>query len=87
MGPPRFRCATLIQMSENGELYPSKDKNLTQRLSKLHARTYLNACYGTSFMVFSVTYPILRHIVGYINDQQLQHECHLMTLDVQVRLL
>ena len=34
-----------------------------------------------------VTYPILRHMTGYTNDQQLHHNCHLMTLDIQVRLL
>jgi hypothetical protein len=38
-------------------------------------------------MCNSVTYPILRHMLGYSVDQQLHHECHLMTLGVQVRLL
>ena len=33
------------------------------------------------------TNPTLRHMLGYIDGQQLHHECHLMTLDVQVRLL
>ena len=34
----------------------------------------------------SVTYPILRHILGYTNDQQHQHMGQLLTLDVQERL-
>ena len=38
-------------------------------------------------MVFSVTYPILRHMLGYTNDQQLHHCCYFMTLGVQVHLL
>ena len=29
--------------------------------------------YSTTFMVFSVTYLILRHILGYTNDPQLHH--------------
>jgi hypothetical protein len=41
----------------------------------------------TLFMVFSVTYPILRRMLGYTNDQQLHHQCHLTTLGIQVRLL
>ena len=47
----------------------------------------------TSFMVLSVTciivslYLVLRHMVGYTNDQQLQHLCHLITLGVHVLLL
>ena len=32
----------------------------------------------------SVTYPILRRMLRYSVDQQLQHYCHLMTLGVQV---
>ena len=36
-------------------------------------------------MRYSVTYPILRHMLGYTNDQQLHHCCHLMTLGVHVR--
>jgi hypothetical protein len=35
----------------------------------------------------SVTYPILRRVLGYTNDQQLDHYCHPMTLGIQVRLL
>ena len=35
----------------------------------------------------SVTYPILRRMLGYTNDQQLHHQCHLTTLGIQVRLL
>ena len=35
----------------------------------------------------SVTYLILRRMLGYTNDQQLHHQCHLMTIGVQVRLL
>jgi hypothetical protein len=35
----------------------------------------------------SVTYPNLRHMLGYTNDQQLHAECHLLTLGVQVLLL
>ena len=41
----------------------------------------------TLFMVFSVTCPILRHMLGYTNKQQLHHECHLMSLGVQAYLL
>ena len=37
-------------------------------------------------MVFSVTYPILRRMLGYIDDDQLYLKCHLMTLGVQMRL-
>jgi hypothetical protein len=35
----------------------------------------------------SVTYPILRCMLCYTNDQQLHHKFHLMTLGVQVCLL
>ena len=35
----------------------------------------------------SVTYPILRRMLGYTNDQHLHHKCHLMTLGIQVHLL
>ena len=35
----------------------------------------------------SVTYSILKCTLGYINDQQLHHMCHLITLGIQVRLL
>jgi hypothetical protein len=38
----------------------------------------------TPCMESSVTCPILRHILGYTNDQQLHHKCHLMTLGVRV---
>ena len=38
-------------------------------------------------MRISVTYPILMHMLGYIDDQQLHHNCHLMTLGIQVCLL
>ena len=31
-------------------------------------------------MVFSVTYPILRHMLGYTDDWLFHHKCHLMTL-------
>ena len=34
-------------------------------------------------MMFSVTYRILRRMLGNTCDQQLQHECHLMTLGIQ----
>ena len=37
-------------------------------------------------MRISVTYPILSHMLGYIEREQL-HKCQLMTLDVQVCLL
>ena len=32
----------------------------------------------------SVTCPILRHMPSYTNDQQLHHQCHLMTCRIQV---
>ena len=35
----------------------------------------------------SVTYPTLHCLIGYINNQELHYQCHLMTLGVQVRLL
>ena len=35
----------------------------------------------------SVTYLILRHMLGYANDQQLRSYCHLMTLGIQRCLL
>ena len=41
----------------------------------------------TTFMVCSVTYPIWRCMLGYTDDQQLHHYCHLTTLDIQVHLL
>ena len=31
-------------------------------------------------MCNNVTYPILRHMLGYTDDQQLHHYCHLTTL-------
>ena len=34
-----------------------------------------------------VTFPILRHILGYTNDQQLHQYFHLMTLRIQVHKL
>ena len=34
-----------------------------------------------------VTYPILRCILGYIDDQQLHYDFHIMTLGSQVCLL
>ena len=34
-----------------------------------------------------ITYFILRHMLGYIDDYQLEHNRHLMTLGIQVRLL
>jgi hypothetical protein len=50
--------------------------------------------YSTPIMVFKVTcvvvslYPILRRTLGYTDDQQNCHQCHLdMTLGVEVRLL
>jgi hypothetical protein len=33
----------------------------------------------------SVTYPILRRMLSYTNDQQLHHQCHL--IGIQVHLL
>ena len=42
---------------------------------------------GTTLLWYLVTYPILRRKLGYTNDQQLHHRCHLMTLGVQVRFL
>jgi hypothetical protein len=44
-------------------------------------------------MVFSATCvivsltPILRHMLGYTDDLQLHHKCHLMTLGVHMHLL
>ena len=35
----------------------------------------------------SVTYPILRRMLGYIDDEQFHHKFHLMALGVQVRTL
>ena len=35
----------------------------------------------------NVTHPTLRGMLGYSDDQQLHHQRHLMTLDVQARLL
>jgi hypothetical protein len=35
----------------------------------------------------SVTYPILRHMLGYTKVQQLRYLCHLMTHGVQVHSL
>ena len=35
----------------------------------------------------SVTYPTLRRMLGYSDDQQLHHHRHLTTLDIQVSLL
>ena len=35
----------------------------------------------------SVTYPILKYMLRYTNDQQLHHYCHLMAFGVQVCLL
>ena len=35
----------------------------------------------------SVTYPILRHMLGYIDDLRIHHKCDLMILGIQVRLL
>jgi hypothetical protein len=35
----------------------------------------------------SITYPILRHMLGYTNDhQQRNQSCHLMTLGIQMHL-
>ena len=33
----------------------------------------------------NITYPILRHMLSYTNNQQLHHQCHL--IGVQVHLL
>ena len=38
-------------------------------------------------MCNSITYPILRHLLGYTHDQQFQHYCHLVTLGIQMCLL
>ena len=38
-------------------------------------------------MYDSVTYPILRRMLGYTNDQQHYHYRHLMTLGSHVHLL
>ena len=35
----------------------------------------------------SVTYPILRRILGYIDDSDFHHKCHFMALGIQARLL
>ena len=35
----------------------------------------------------SATYPKVRCMIGYTNDQQLHHYFHLMTLDIQMHLL
>ena len=36
----------------------------------------------------TITYPILRHMLDYIDDLQLHHKCHLMIiLGIQVRLI
>ena len=32
----------------------------------------------------NVTYLNLRHMLGYIDDHQVYHQCHHMTLDIQV---
>ena len=32
----------------------------------------------------SVTYPISRHMLGYTNDKQFHHKCHLLTLDMSM---
>ena len=44
------------------------------------------AVYGVEFHMRN-TFSILRHMLGYTNGQQLRHQCHLLTLGVQVRLL
>ena len=36
------------------------------------------------FTVFSVSYLILRRMLGYTNGQQRHHWCHLMTFGFQV---
>ena len=47
-----------------------------------------NRCNTTPFMRESVTsFPVLRRILGYTDDQQLHHHFHLMTLGIQVRSL
>ena len=38
------------------------------------------------YIYHSVTYLILRRMLGYTNDQQIDHYCHLMTLGIQVHL-
>ena len=49
----------------------------------------LNDEIATLFKVFSVTcvimsFALLGHMLGYINDQQAHHQCNLMTLYVSV---
>jgi hypothetical protein len=39
------------------------------------------------YMQNSITYHILRHMLGYNNEQQLHYLCHCMTLGIQVHLL
>jgi hypothetical protein len=39
---------------------------------------------ATPFPVFSVTYFILRHMLGYIDGEQRHRWCHLMTFGFQV---
>jgi hypothetical protein len=41
----------------------------------------------TPFMVFDVTYPILRCMLGYINHQQLCHKCHTRHSSVLANIL
>ena len=51
---------------------------------KSHQKHYI--VYGIRWhMCNSVIYPILRCMLGYTDDLQLQYKCHLMTLDVEVR--
>jgi hypothetical protein len=38
-------------------------------------------------MYNSVTYPILKCVLGYIDDEQLPHKYHLVALGVHVHLL
>ena len=38
-------------------------------------------------MCNSATYPILRRMLGYIDDEQLHHKCDLMALGIQMSLL
>ena len=52
-----------------------------------HGTNQLHRVWHMKLMHNSVTWPILRRMMGYIDDEQLQYKCHLMTLGVQVRLL
>jgi hypothetical protein len=56
-----------------------------QRIRKIASTPFI--VYSVTRVTVSLSNPILKHMVGYARYQQHHHQCHVMTLGIQVHLL